>query len=143
VIKVTIEFPGGWSEEVYATKLTPTTFKLEASLIANDFDGTPMQFRSFPDLGDTIKVAETEDKLCRFIRIVKRSRFRRHRFILNKELLNSAALERVKDEIMDLSGNWEQISRGYFKTWIPRGTKYHPWSKLVEYFVKERGDASE
>ena len=81
--------------------------------------------------GTTIKALKSEGKLI-FNKIIKRSPYKTYSTTIPKSLITSEKLERIKKEIVEKGGQWEQLFSGLMIFHLPKNVNYNPIKILNE-----------
>lgn len=76
-------------------------------------------FLEAPIYGCEIEVEERDGRLT-FVRIFKESDFALHRYLWSKEFLESDKGKKIKERIVEVGGDWEQVMGGVFFIHLPK-----------------------
>jgi len=106
-VQIDIKYDGG-TEKIYCEKISDTIYKCLESGI----------FIDFINYGCEIEVEEKNSELV-FLWLYKESPYKVFRYIWSKEIVESVECEKMKDEIIKISGYWESAMGGLFIMHLP------------------------
>jgi hypothetical protein len=109
-LRKTIQFPEDFTEELLIEEVGPELFLLKESSLAG-----------FARYHDVVHATRSEDGSLLFRRIVEQSSFVTSTYILPEGTADSAELEVILSEVMDLGGCWERAFGGVLLIHLPPG----------------------
>jgi uncharacterized protein YjbK len=104
-IEVTVD---GATETIRAEKVHDNVYYCLESLV----------FINLELYGCEIEVEELDGKLI-FLRIHKQSKFKTHVYVWSQEYLNSQKAKKIKNRILEVGGDCEQVMGGVFFIHLP------------------------
>jgi hypothetical protein len=107
-ILANIKIDGGF-EQLYIIHITENVFLIEETSV----------FNPELQLGVKVELKLTETGDYEFVRIVEKSKYVMHDWILSKQFVNSKEFEELKTVILNFNGTWEQIMNGIFIAHLP------------------------
>ena len=99
----------GATEPIHCEKISNTIYRCLESCI----------FIDFIHYGCEIEVEEKDDKLV-FLGLYRESPYAEFFYVWSKEIVASKKVEKMKEEIMTLGGNWENAMGGVFIIHLPK-----------------------
>ena len=128
---INVEYPNGCGGPVAATFVEPTKAVLVSDPMACLFADTDSELRKLPDYRDLVELEEMGPGEYRFVRVLKRARFRRFQYILSSNPENDAAdIQPLLSKVEDLGGYWERVFGGVLTVWLPTGCTFDPTDDL-------------
>lgn len=104
-IEVTVD---GTTETIRAEKVRNNVYYCLESLV----------FINLDLYGCEIEAEERDGKLI-FLRILKQSKFKTHVYVWSQEYLASQKVKGIKNRIVEVGGDWEQVMGGVFFIHLP------------------------
>jgi len=97
------------TEQICLKQISDNLFRFNETSIIN------------PDLqlGTIAELLKTENGDYEIIKIVEKSKFIMHDWILSKQFIDSKEFDELKNLILNLDGTWEQIMNGIFIAHLP------------------------
>jgi hypothetical protein len=128
---VVVEFP----DEKLCISL-PATF-VGTNLYRLDAVPYPSEIAGYADI---VEAVPAEAGRLRFVRVVQRSGWSTHSFILAREAIEGEAVQAVLRAVLESGGYWEAIFGGCLFICLPPGSTFDPERALGlrEYTVSDR-----
>ena len=115
----------GTNEPIHCEKVSDTIYRCIESCI----------FIDLIKYGCEIEVEEKDGKLT-FLGLYKESPYADFFYVWSKEMIESKEVDRMKEEIMTLGGNWESAMGGVFIIHLPK-EKEGEINRLLEFLKAE------
>jgi hypothetical protein len=115
----------GATESIHCEKLSDNIYKCLESCL----------FIDFVKYGCEIEVEEVDGKI-NFLRLFKEPRYEAFFYVWSKEIVESNGCKRMKDEIIQLGGFWENAMSGVFIIHLPKD-KVDELDRLFEILKAE------
>lgn len=115
---VVMEFPDeGLSVSLPVTRVGKDLYRLDAVPYLSEVAG----------YADIVEAVPAEDDGLRFVRVVQRSGWSTHNFIVGRTAIKEdAALQAVLQDVLDSGGYWEAIFGGCLFICLPPGSTFDP-----------------
>ena len=102
----------GTTEKIHCEKITDSIYKCLESCL----------FIDFIKYGCEIEVENVEGELS-FLGLYKKAPYHAHCYVWSKEIIESNACEKMKEEIIRIGGYWESAMGGVFIMHLPKEKK--------------------
>jgi hypothetical protein len=130
---INLSFDGFASETVEVHELAPGRFRLAETPVLAD---PPLY------LGDVIEAQADERGVYQFQRVVERSSFQSHNWLLSRQVMKSEAMAVFKMVIEQSGGCWEQLFGGLLVVHLPADAPFEVERELDEVITQVRSQSA-
>jgi len=118
---VVVEFPDEeLSVSLPVTRVGTNLYRLDAAPHLSEAAG----------YADIVEAVPAEDGSLRFVRVVERSGWNTHCFVLSREAIEGEAVQAVLRDVLQSGGYWEAVFGGCLFICLPPGSTFDPASAL-------------